>query len=337
MLPAQSPILRCEDPVLAGATRAVLALIHAAQGGAGRGVEANFPEVVQNPGGDELNVGLGSFLLDEALQLVVAVAFRRHGPELADDGDLRLRRRAVDLDGAEDLLGPHQRRQNRLLVQERVATDVLGLRDGRIRGAGYLLVRAQAIADAVDHVAGNQALQEADEKRRVQLQTAGFTSRLAEAALLLKQHYAEAVETRVAQGLAVLRHVHAEAARAAGASREEHVVVDDLFRGEALLVAQMNQVLNQVADGEVRGVALLRLVAEFLAHAERVVVRRVERDGVVAERRERARDQVVVGDGQAADEQSDFPLFRLGEHQVRHVLDPLLLDGDAQARCALRL
>jgi hypothetical protein len=48
--------------------------------------------------------------------------------------------------------------------------------------------------------------------------------RLREAALLLEEHHAEAVEARVAQRLPVLGHVHAEAARTARARREEDVV-----------------------------------------------------------------------------------------------------------------
>src|ERR1700749_1977229 len=106
MLPPPAPICPLENAVPTGAPKAVFALIHAAQGGARGGVEANLPQVVQDPRGHELDVGLRAFLLDEALELVVAVTLRGHGPELTDDRHLGLRHRAIDLDRLEDLLGP---------------------------------------------------------------------------------------------------------------------------------------------------------------------------------------------------------------------------------------
>ncbi len=60
-----------------------------------------------------------------------------------------------------------------------------------------------------------------------------FTRGLAESALLLEEHDAEAVEARVTQRLSVLGHVHAEATGPARARREEHVLVDDLLRWRA--------------------------------------------------------------------------------------------------------
>ena len=54
-------------------------------------VVARLPDRVEEPRGDELDVGLGALALEEALELVVAVALGRHRPELADDADLRLR------------------------------------------------------------------------------------------------------------------------------------------------------------------------------------------------------------------------------------------------------
>ena len=87
---------------------------------------------------------------------------------------------------------------------------------------------------------------------------------LLEAALLLEQQHAEALEAGVAQRLAVLGDVGAEAAGAAGAGGHEHVVLDDVLDRDLLLVAQPGQVLHQVADGEVGRVAL-PAVAELLA------------------------------------------------------------------------
>ena len=61
------------------------------------------------------------------------------------------------------------------------------------------------------------------EERRVQLEADVVAGRLLEAAGLLEEHDAEAVEAGVAQRLAVLGDVHAEAARAARAGGEEDV------------------------------------------------------------------------------------------------------------------
>ena len=60
-------------------------------------------------------------------------------------------------------------------------------------------------------------------------------SALVQAAALLEQQHAEAVEAGVAQRQAVLGFVHAEAARAAGARGEEDVAVDDFLLGQPLL------------------------------------------------------------------------------------------------------
>ena len=100
----------------------------------------------------------------------------------------------------------------------------------------------------------------------LELEAALFAGGLREAALLLEQHHAEAVEASVAQGLAVLGHVHAEAARAAGTGGQEHELVDDLLVAHALLVAQLDQEFHQVADREVGRVAL-GAIAELLADA----------------------------------------------------------------------
>ncbi len=137
---------------------------------------------------------------------------------------------------------------------------------------GHHLVGADAVAERVEHVADQDRLEERDEERRVHLEALLLAGRLLEAALLLEQQHAEAVEAGVAQRLAVLGDVHAEAARAAGAGGQEDVVLDDLLGRDLLIVAQPGQVLDQVADGEVGRVALAA-VAELLAEGQRGVVR----------------------------------------------------------------
>jgi hypothetical protein len=75
-----------------------LGLVLAAQVGACAGVVARFPDIIKNPVGDQLDVTLGAFLLEEALQLVVAIALGGHGPEFADDRHARRRTGEVAFD-----------------------------------------------------------------------------------------------------------------------------------------------------------------------------------------------------------------------------------------------
>src|SRR5690606_26456786 len=124
-------------------------------------------------------------------------------------------------------------------------------------------------------------------------------------------------------------------AGAASAGREEDELVDDLLGAHPLLISQVDQELHQVADGEVRRVAL-GAVSELLADPERLVVRAVHRHDLVPTVPESTGHQVVVSDGEAADEHGDLRLLRLGEGEVRHVLHPLLGVVEAEAGALLR-
>jgi hypothetical protein len=135
-----------------------------------------------------------------------------------------------------------------------------------VRFAGIDFVGANRVSDFVQHVAAVQRVEDAQEEVQIHLQ-AGFGVGLAQAAGLLEQQHAEAVETRVAQRQAILGFVHAEAAGSASARGEEHVAVDDFLLGQPLLF-QALQILHQVADGEVSRVALA-VVAVFLARLKR--------------------------------------------------------------------
>ena len=115
----------------------------------------------------------------------------------------------------------------------------------------------------------------------------------------------------VAQGQAVFGFVHAEAAGAAGAGREEDVAVDDFLLGNALLFQRL-QILHQVADGEVSGIALA-VVAVLLARLERLDVRGGNGFGAIAEAFEGAVDQFLVLPGQAAEKQGGLGALVLGE------------------------
>ena len=74
----------------------------------------------------------------------------------------------------------------------------LGLLHGAIGGALLDLVRTQAVAHAVDDVAGDEGLEQPEEELRVHLQAGLFARRLLQASGLLEQHHAEAVEAGVA-------------------------------------------------------------------------------------------------------------------------------------------
>ena len=87
-----------------------------------------------------------------------------------------------------------------------------------------------------------------------------------DAVAVLEQQDAEAVESGVLQREAVLGLVHAEAARTAGAGREEDVVVENLLAREPFLLEEL-EILHQIAHGKVGRVAL-PVVAEFLAGLE---------------------------------------------------------------------
>ena len=176
--------------------------------------------------------------------------------------------------------------------------------------AGIDFVRADRVSDFVQHVAAVQRVEDAQEEVQVHLQ-AGFGVGLAQAAGLLEQQHAEAVETGVAQRQAILGFVHAEAARSAGAGGEEDVAVDDFLLGQSLLF-QALQILHQVADGEVSRVALA-VVAVFLAGLKRAHVGRGHGFGDVTEAFERAVHELLVLPGEAAEQQSGPAALFLGE------------------------
>src|SRR5262249_37419551 len=136
-----------------------------------------------------LDVALRALGLEELLELVVAVAFGRHRPELADDGDLRLHAGLVDLDRAEDRLALPERNHDVRLLRERVVDDLLALLELRGGVALDRLVGPHAVAVDVEHVADDHALEERPEERRVELETELLPGRLLEAAGLLKEEH----------------------------------------------------------------------------------------------------------------------------------------------------
>src|SRR5262249_19587476 len=152
------------------------------------------PRRVEEPRADELNIGLRALLLEEALKLVIAVAFGRHRPEFADDADLGLGDRAIDFHRFEERLALPQRRQNGRTTRQRVADDLLPRPDGAIGAARVPFGGAEAVAERVDDVARHERLHDRPKKRGVQLEPRLFAGRLRDALLLLEEHDAEAVE-----------------------------------------------------------------------------------------------------------------------------------------------
>jgi hypothetical protein len=131
------------------ALEALLRRVDGAQLGAHLRVVPALPQHEQQPVRHELDVALGALGLEEALQLVVAVALGRHRPELADDRHARRGPRPVELDRGELPAPAQQRREDGRALDERVVHVALRVLDGAIRGAHLDLERPEAVAHAV--------------------------------------------------------------------------------------------------------------------------------------------------------------------------------------------
>ena len=128
-----------------------------------------LPDVVEQPVGNDLDVDLGAFLLQEALQAVVAVAFGGHRPELADHRDLGLDHGAIHFNVAQDAPRLDQRHRQTGhrdlgLQTQRVAHQRLDLLQRFVRRAFDLLVRAHPIANGIDGITDDDRHDHADEE-----------------------------------------------------------------------------------------------------------------------------------------------------------------------------
>jgi hypothetical protein len=103
------------------------------------------------------------------------------------------------------------------------------------------------------------------------------------------------------------------------------------------LLAQAVEVLHQVADGEVRRVALAA-VAVLAAVLERVGIRHVEGEDLVADAAERRLDEQVVRHRQAGDQDRGV-LALVARERARNLVEPLLggFDREAEALALLDL
>ena len=225
-------------------------------------------------------------------------------------------------DPREDAAALPHRGEHAPPASERLLQDPLALLERAVGRAGFDLVRANAVPDQVQRVARDERLQQRDEKGHRELEAGGVARCLAQAALLLEQEDAEAVESRVAQRLAVFGHVRAEPARAARPRGQEDVLADNLVDRHVLAVAQVHQVLHEIADGEVRGVAL-GAVAEFLPEPKRIGVGHVERLDRVAEPRDCGADDLVVREREPSEQDSRRVAVRARE-RLRIAIDPVV-------------
>ncbi len=172
------------------------------------------------------------------------------------------------------------------------------------------LERTQRVRHLVHHIAAVERVEDAQEEIDIHFQ-AGLGVGLGQAAGLLEQQHAEAIETGVPQGQAIFRFIHPEAAGSAGAGREEDVAVDDFLLGNPLLFQGL-QILHQVADREVRRVALA-VVAILLSRLERLHVRGGNGFGAIAKAFEGAVHQFLVLPGQSAEKEGGLGALVLRE------------------------
>ena len=209
-----------------------------------------------------------AFLLEPALDVVVAVAFVRLQPEFAGDLDLRLHLQAVDFDGVK-FLAHHAQRIRKIAGKEmprQHAVFVVAKRplledfEQIIRAflhhfvglAGSDLVRTRQVFHVRQNIAAENGPDNAQAQRHIDFQAAGLFGRLVE--LVLRQEE----QAEIFQAHAVERHfvgfvVLAEAAGPASAGRQEDVVI------QGLLLAVVGdfglQEIHQAARGEDRGAA----------------------------------------------------------------------------------
>ena len=308
---------------------------------------------------DRLHQHLRAFALQELEHVEVAVAFGGLRPELADDLDHRLHAQAIDLDRGQllahrgqgflvgiavklladlgqrvdpdlpllafvgaDLLR-HPLRQvfvifERLALAQHGAKRVHRFVENTVGRALFHFEWTNAEDHLVHDVAQVQRVEHAHAEVHRKLQPRLARGRL-HAVVLLEQQHAEAVEACVLQGQAILGLIHAEAARATGASGEEDVVVDDLLLGHAAGF-QALQILHQVAHRKIRRIAL-PVVAVFLAELERRHIRHRQDLAAVAAAFEDGLDDLFVLPGQAAEENRHLAALLRGEGTLDGTLE----------------
>ncbi|MBI4263801.1 MAG: hypothetical protein HY657_05470 [Acidobacteria bacterium] len=331
-------------------------------------VRLGEPQHVHDPGADRLDHHLRALALEEAEHPEVAVALGGLRPELPGDLHHRLHAQAVDLNRADALARRLERLDRLRAVQvvvdlaervERVAERpalaqppwralldfvLLSITHRACEVVHHFVHHAVCLArahlertDLVGHVVEDVAEVERAERPHAEVH-GELQARLArggpDAVGLLKQEHPEPVEARVLHAEAVLRLVHAEAARAARSRGEEHVVVDDLLAGEAGRF-QMLEVLDQMPDGEIRRIALA-VVAVLLAELERGDIRRRQNLHPVAGRLKGGLDEPLVLRREPAEQDRDAVALGRRERPLNPAVKVLPRRLRGQPRLQLR-
>jgi len=141
--------------------------------------------------------------------------------------------------------------------------------------------------------------------------------------LLLEQEDAKAVEAGVLERESIFGFVHAEAARAAGAGGEKDIAVDDVLARHSLLF-QALKVLDQVSDGEIRGIALA-VISELLAGLERGHVRSGDDLAFISAAFENGLDESFMLPRQTAEQDGDVVTLLGAEGPLHRFLEVLKL------------
>src|ERR1035437_9664966 len=297
---------------------------------------------VHDPGADGFHQNLRAFALQEAEHVEVAVAFGGLRPELAGDLDDGLDAQAIDIDVVKAVAAALQSGHVFVALQlvdkfadvfrgvaeaaevfahafvelpgaflaEHLMEVIHALVEDAVGVARVHLEGTQRVGHFVHDVAAVERVEDAEEEIEVHFQ-AGFGVGLGQAARLLEEEHAKAIEAGVAQGEAIFGFIHTESAGSAGAGGEEDVAVDDFLLGNALLFQGL-QVLHQVADGEAGGIALA-VVAVLFAGLERLHVRGGNGFGAIAEALQGAVHQLFVLPGKSAEQEGGLGALVPGE------------------------
>jgi hypothetical protein len=108
-------------------------------------------------------------------------------------------------------------------------------------------MRTQPVREVLKDVPEVERIQRAESEVERELQP-GFARSGCDPLVLLEEHDAKTVESRVVQRQPVLRLVHAEPTWPARSRREEHELVDDLLAQRPCALARA--ACQQAADGE---------------------------------------------------------------------------------------
>src|SRR6266496_1711366 len=185
------------------------------------------------------------------------------------------------------------------------------------------LVRPNVVGDLVHYVAEVERIDHAHAEIHGELEPR-FAGRGLDAVVLLEKQHAEAIEARILERQPILGLIHAEAAGTARAGGEEDVVVDDLLLRLAGGL-QIFQILDEVAPGEVRRIAL-SVVAVLLAELKARNIGHGEDLALVSAAMEDRLNHLFVFPGEAAEENGDRAAL-LGQKRA--------LDGAREVRAAL--